>query len=70
MRSLFAGIALLCLAAKPCGAQPVPDIADIAVAHIDDLGMPFDLKANLYLPSQAAQPVPLLTLYSRQRGKP
>jgi acetyl esterase/lipase len=69
MRMLFCGIALLCLMAAPCPAQvaPAPDRPDIAVAHIDDLGMPFDLKANLYLPAGATQPVPLV-LYIHGKG--
>jgi len=67
MRSLFTGIALLCLVAIPCLAQTAPDVADIAVAHIDDLGTPFDLKANLYLPAGATQPIPLI-LYIHGKG--
>jgi acetyl esterase/lipase len=69
MRMLFCGIALLCLLAPPCQAQvaPAPDKPDIAVAHIDDLGTVFDLKANLYLPAGAAQPVPLV-LYIHGKG--
>ena len=69
MRRLFSGIALLCLLTVPGLAQtpPAPDVADIAVAHIDDLGAPFDLKANLYLPAGATQPVPLL-LYIHGKG--
>src|ERR1043165_4276917 len=67
MRSLFTAIALQCLVAMPCLAQTAPDVADIAVAHIDDLGTPFDLKANLYMPAGATQPVPLL-LYIHGKG--
>jgi acetyl esterase/lipase len=67
MRSLFSGIALLYLAAMPCLAQTAPDVADIPVARIDDLGTVFDLKANLYLPPGATQPVPLL-LYIHGKG--
>src|SRR5579883_2166910 len=52
MRKLLAAVATLFLAAAPAAAQPpaerAPDIADIAVARIDDLGTPFDLKAHLY----------------------
>jgi hypothetical protein len=61
MRSFFSGIALLCLLAAPCPARiaPAPYSTDINVAHIDDLGTPFDLKANLCLPAGATRPVPL-----------
>ncbi len=69
MRILFCGLALLCLMAAPCLAQvaPAPDKADIPVAHIDDLGTVFDLKADLYLPAGATQPVPLV-LYIHGKG--
>jgi acetyl esterase/lipase len=70
MRTLLSAIALLlALACAPALAQiaPAPDVADIAVAHIDDLGTPFDLKANLYLPAGATQPVPLV-LYIHGKG--
>ena len=49
MRTLIMGIACLLLV-TPAMAQ-TPDVADIAVAHIDDLGTPFDLKAHLYRPA-------------------
>jgi acetyl esterase/lipase len=64
MRTLLAGIAFLALAA-PASAQ-LPDVADIAVARIDDLGTPFDLKANLYLPGRSTD-MPLL-LYIHGKG--
>ena len=67
MRTTFAALALLCLTAVPGFAQLVPDVANIAVARIDDLGTPFELKANLYLPARTAQPVPLL-LYIHGKG--
>ena len=67
MRSLLSGLALLCLVTVPGLAQTVPDVADIAIAHIDDLGAAFDLKANLYRPAGATQPVPLL-LYIHGKG--
>jgi acetyl esterase/lipase len=69
MRMLFCGIALLCLMTARCLAQvaPTPDKADITVAHIDDLGTPFGLKANLYLPAGATQAVPLV-LYIHGKG--
>jgi acetyl esterase/lipase len=70
MRKLFAGLACLFLGAAPAMAQPsqarAPDVADIAVGHIDDLGTPFDLKANLYLPAGAG-PAPLV-LYIHGKG--
>jgi len=70
MRTGLTSIAFLVLAAAPCLAQAPspsikPDVADIAVARIDDLGMPFELKANLYLPG--ATPAPLL-LYIHGKG--
>lgn len=72
MRSLFArtlaGIAAMLLATGAL-AQPAdraPDAADIPIARIDDLGMPFDLKSHLYLPPGAAA-VPLL-LYIHGKG--
>jgi acetyl esterase/lipase len=34
--------------------EPLPSFADVPVARIDDLGKPFDLKANVYLPATAA----------------
>lgn len=70
MRTLLAGIATLFLAAAPSLAQApanrAPDIADIAVARIDDLGASFDLKAHLYLPPRAGN-VPLV-LYIHGKG--
>ena len=67
MRPLVSAIMLLVLATAPCQAQPAPDVGDIAVARIDDLGTPFDLKANLYLPAARTAPVPLL-LYIHGKG--
>lgn len=67
MRRLISAIAFLCLVAAPALAQPAPDIANIQVARIDDLGAPFDLKANLYLPARTQEPVPLL-LYIHGKG--
>jgi len=68
MQSLLRGILFLALAATPAFAQgPKPDMADIAVARIDDLGMAMDLKANLYLPPARSAPVPLL-LYIHGKG--
>jgi acetyl esterase/lipase len=68
MRSLFSAVALLFFA-TPSVAQPAPDIADIAVAKIDDLGAAMELKANLYLPPAAAraEAMPLL-LYIHGKG--
>ena len=60
MRTFLTSIMFLVLAAASAAAQ-LPVVADIAVARIDDLGTPFDLKANLYLPPEArTAPVPLL----------
>jgi acetyl esterase/lipase len=48
-------------------AAPVPSFADVAVARIDDLGKPFDLKANVYLPPGAGTATPLV-LYIHGKG--
>lgn len=74
MRIRLAGIALLLLGVPGLVAfslaQPAderaPDVADIAVARIDDLGTPFDLKAHLYLPPGTGK-TPLL-LYIHGKG--
>jgi acetyl esterase/lipase len=66
MRTFLTAITFLTLAAVPCAAQPT-DAADIAVARIDDLGTPMELKANLYLPAARTTPVPLL-LYIHGKG--
>ncbi len=47
-------------------AERAPDFADIAVARIDDLGTPFDLKAHLYRPA-GGNDVPLV-LYIHGKG--
>lgn len=67
MRTLFLGLSLVFLAA-PC-ALAAPDIADIPVATIDDLGTAMALKANFHLPPQArrAPQMPLL-LYIHGKG--
>ena len=66
---MWTGLMFLVLAALPAGAQPaVPDTADIAVARIDDLGMPFDLKANLYLPAPPRDAAMPLLLYIHGKG--
>ena len=67
MRTLSTAIALLLLGSQFCLAQIRSDIADIQVAKIDDLGTPFDLKAELYLPASRAAAVPLL-LYIHGKG--
>jgi acetyl esterase/lipase len=70
MRTFVSAIMLLCLALAPALAQTPrtsPDVADIAVARIDDLGTAMDLKANLYLPQARSTPVPLL-LYIHGKG--
>jgi acetyl esterase/lipase len=50
----------------PSSLGQIPDVADIAVAHIDDLGTPFELKAQLYRPA-GADDVPLV-LYIHGKG--
>jgi acetyl esterase/lipase len=73
MRTFLTGALILVLGLAPAVAQPVPssaikpDIADIAVARIDDLGTAMDLKANLYLPPARSMAVPLL-LYIHGKG--
>jgi acetyl esterase/lipase len=65
----FAGfIAMFLASAAPAQppAERAPDVADIAVARIDDLGTPFDLKAHLYRPAGASD-VPLV-LYIHGKG--
>ena len=47
-------------------AERAPDVADIAMARIDDLGTPMDLKAHLYRPAGAGD-VPLV-LYIHGKG--
>jgi acetyl esterase/lipase len=47
---------------------PAPDQADIQVAHIEDLGTPFDLKANLYLPPVPHDTATPLLLYIHGKG--
>ena len=65
----FAGFVAMFLA-SPALAQPqaerAPDVADIAVARIDDLGTPFDLKAHFYRPA-GVRDVPLV-LYIHGKG--
>ena len=53
MRILLAVAAWMLFAAMPSPAQSqlAPSFADVPVARIDDLGKPFDLKANVYLPA-------------------
>lgn len=48
-------------------SPPVPAFANVAVARIDDLGTPFDLKANVYLPPGAGAATPLV-LYIHGKG--
>jgi acetyl esterase/lipase len=73
MRIFFTSIMFLVFAVAPSSAQPpkpsiAPDVPDIAVAHIDDLGTPFDLKAALYHPRMGGKgPFPLL-LYIHGKG--
>jgi acetyl esterase/lipase len=69
MRILLAGMAWILLSGAPSLAQglPAPTFADLAVARIDDLGKPFDLKANVYLPAGAGAATPLV-LYIHGKG--
>jgi acetyl esterase/lipase len=69
MRILLAGMAWMLLAVAPGLAQssPTPTFADLAVARIDDLGKPFDLKANVYLPPGAGAATHLV-LYIHGKG--
>ena len=64
---IWAAAAFAILGALPAAAQPGgPDAADILVGRIDDLGAPFELKANLYLPG-GSSPAPLV-LYIHGKG--
>lgn len=69
MRIVLAGLAWTVFAAMPglAQGQPLPSFADVPVARIDDLGKPFDLKANVYLPRGAGGATPLL-LYIHGKG--
>ena len=68
MRTLLTSVLLLALGLTAAAAQPVkPDIADIAVARIDDLGTAMDLKANLYLPAGTG-PFPLVLYIHGKSG--
>jgi acetyl esterase/lipase len=71
MRNLSAGITFMLVAtapglAQPPASAPVPTFADVAVARIDDLGKPFDLKANVYVPATGGT-TPLV-LYIHGKG--
>ena len=46
---------------------PTPSFADVQIAHIDDLGKPMDLKADVWLPPVKGAPTPLL-LYIHGKG--
>ena len=46
---------------------PVPTIADVQVARIDDLGKPMDLKSNVWLPAVKGAATPLI-LYIHGKG--
>jgi acetyl esterase/lipase len=67
--AICSGIALLLMAVAPTVAQTNPDIADIPVATIDDLGTAMALKANFYRPpaSRRSPSMPLL-LYIHGKG--
>jgi len=69
MRIFFSSIMFLVFAAAPSAGQPTPSVTpDIAVARINDLGTPFDLKAAFYRPAVRSEgPFPLL-LYIHGKG--
>jgi acetyl esterase/lipase len=46
---------------------PTPSFADVQIAHIDDLGKPMDLKADVWTPATRGAPTPLL-LYIHGKG--
>jgi acetyl esterase/lipase len=62
-------MAWMLFAAAPSLAESLsaPAFANVQVAHIDDLGQPFDLKANVYLPAGNAGTTPLV-LYVHGKG--
>ena len=66
MHHLLAAIAWVLLLTVPCMAQ-TPSFADVPVAHIEDHGKPFDLKANVYLPATTDGTIPLV-LYIHGKG--
>ena len=49
-------------------ALAAPSVRDILVARIDDLGKPFDLRANLYLPAGPKGASAPLVLYIHGKG--
>jgi acetyl esterase/lipase len=54
--------------ARPAPAPtPTPSFADVQIAHIDDLGKPMDLKADVWQPPVKGAPTPLL-LYIHGKG--
>ena len=70
MRHFILAAALLGVLAAPAAAQPSvppPSRADVPVAHIDDLGKPMDLRADVWLPAANGAPAPLL-LYIHGKG--
>ena len=75
MRKFLVAAAALCAFAAPASTQPVappppgraPTMADVQVAHIDDLGKPMDLKSNVWLPA-AKDPATPLILYIHGKG--
>jgi acetyl esterase/lipase len=71
MRELLVAATLTGFLALPGAAQsdvPAPAMADIAVAQIQDLGTPFALKANLYLPAGPHDSAMPLLLYIHGKG--
>ena len=51
----------------PAATGPAPTMADVQVAHIDDLGKPMDLKSNVWLPAAKGAATPLI-LYIHGKG--
>ena len=82
MRKVMLVAAALCAFAVPATSQipapridittpqspaRAPSMADVQVAHIDDLGKPMDLKSNVYLPAVKGAATPLI-LYIHGKG--
>ena len=73
MRLLAAILPLLIVtnlawAQSPAAPQRMPSFADIQVARIDDLGTPFDLKADVYIPDRSKGAATPLLLYIHGLG--
>jgi acetyl esterase/lipase len=83
MRKSTLAVLMLCALVAPAATQtpaprpaaarpappptPTPSFADVQIAHIDDLGKPMDLKADVWLPAERGAPAPLL-LYIHGKG--